>query len=111
MWTYQTQRIVPRPVAEVREDVARLVAETWGTTVRVETSEHHGRRTDWIAGLAGGAADDGVVDVVLTWALSDLDDATLVVLTLDELEPGPDPRAGLELVLDALVSVRRAAQP
>src|SRR3954447_7751182 len=98
MWTHQVQRVVPRPVGEVREDIARIVEATWRRVTDVTTTVHHGRRSDWIAN--GPGSDE--VDIVLTWEVSDLQDATLVVLTLDEFEPGPDPRAGLQDILDVL---------
>ena len=96
MWMHRTQRLVDRPIAEVRADIDRFVAAMWPATVT--TTEHHGRRADWIATTPG--SDD--LDVVLTWTLVDLDGTTFVSLTLDEMEPGPDPAAGLELILDAV---------
>jgi hypothetical protein len=51
------------------------------------------------------------VDIVLTWSLSEVDGATLVVLTLDEFERGPDPVKGLEEILDVLSVARRTARP
>ena len=63
MWTHRTQRHVARPVAEVRGDIARLVELTWGRAGMVTTTEHHGRRSDWIA----SATDPDDLDVVLTW--------------------------------------------
>jgi hypothetical protein len=107
MWTHQTQRLVPRPVAEVRADIARIVDGTWRTVALVTTTEHHGRRSDWISD--GPCSDD--VDIVLTWTLTDLDDATHVVLTLDEFNLGPDPTDGLEEILDVLVSMTHGARP
>ena len=73
----------------------------------VSTTEHHGRRSDWISDRPG--SDE--VDIVLTWSLTDLDDATFVVVTLDEFERGPDPIEGLEQLLDVLATSRRVAQP
>ena len=46
--------------------------------------------------------DGAVLDVVLSWTLTDLDDATFVGLALDELEVGADPATALEEVLDLL---------
>jgi hypothetical protein len=66
----------------------------------VTTTEHHGIRSDWIATDASG--DE--LDVVLSWALCDLDDATFVGLTLDELDAGVDPRGALDEVLDLLTA-------
>jgi hypothetical protein len=101
MWMHRTQRLVERPVGEVRHDIGQLVRSTWEPVAHVVTTEHHGRRSDWIAADA-----DGALDVVLTWTLIDLDGATFVTLELDELEPGPDPRAGMELMLDLLAGAR-----
>jgi hypothetical protein len=101
MWMHSTQRLVPRPIGEVRSSIDRLVRATWGATGAVTTTEHHGRRSDWIATAPG--ADD--LDVVLTWTLVDLDGPTFVTLTLDEMDRGPDPRPGLEMVLDALTEL------
>ena len=96
MWMHRTQRLLDRPIDDVRADIDRFVAAMWRATVT--TTEHHGRRADWIATAPG--ADD--LDVVLTWTLVDLDGETFVTLTLDEMEPGPDPAAELELILDAV---------
>ncbi len=98
MWMHRTQRIVERPAADVRDDIGRLVAATWGRVTTVTTTEHHGRRADWIATAPG--SDD--LDIVLTWTLVDLEASTFVTLTLDELERGPDPAAALEGILDLL---------
>jgi hypothetical protein len=106
MWTHQTQRLVPRPLADVRDDIALIVDATWRHVTDVTTTVHHGRRSDWIT--IGPDADE--VDIVLTWSLSDVDGDTLVVLTLDEFERGPDPLEGLEEILDVLSVVRRPAQ-
>jgi hypothetical protein len=107
MWTHQQQRIVPRPVAEVRADIARIVDGTWRPIAGVTTTEHFGRRSDWIT--EAPASDE--VDIVLTWTLTDLDDETHVVLTLDEFNLGPDPMDGLEQILDVLVSMTDGARP
>jgi len=101
MWTHRTQRLVSSPTAEVRDAIDRLVATTWAPSTAVTTTEHHGRRADWIA--TGPGSDD--LDIVLTWTLVDLDGSTFVTLTLDEMEPGPDPLAGLESILDVLAAV------
>jgi hypothetical protein len=85
MWMHSTQRLVLRPIEDVRVGIDRLVRVTWGATTTVTTTEHHGRRSDWIATAAG--ADD--LDVVLTWTLVDLDDSTHVTLTLDEIDRAP----------------------
>jgi hypothetical protein len=106
MWTHHTHRLVSRPAAEVREDIARLVDAAWRRVTTVTTTEHHGRRSDWIASAPG--ADD--VDIVLTWTLSDLGDTTLIVLTLDEFDDGPDPTEALEEILDVVATARRAAR-
>jgi hypothetical protein len=98
MWMHSTQRLVPRPIGEVRDVIDRLVRRFWAGATSVTTTEHHGRRSDWIA----RAAECDELDVVLTWTLVDLDDATFVTLTLDEVDAGPDPRDGLEAILDAL---------
>jgi hypothetical protein len=105
MWTHRTQRHVDRPASEVRGDVARLVALTWGRAGMVTTTEHHGRRSDWIS----SATDPDDLDVVLTWTLVDLDGATFVTLELDEMDRGPDPIGQLEAMLD-VVSVARAVR-
>jgi hypothetical protein len=107
MWTHQQQRIVPRPVAEVRADIARIVDGTWRPIANVSTTEHHGRRSDWIT--VGPVSDE--VDIVLTWTLTDLDDATYVVLTLDEFNLGPDPTDGLQEILDVLTTMTDRARP
>jgi hypothetical protein len=67
---------------------------------------HHGRRSDWVT--VGPESDE--IELVLTWSLSDVDGETLVVLTLDEFERGPDPVEGLEEILDVLSVARRPAQ-
>jgi hypothetical protein len=105
MWMHRTQRLVARPVDVVRVDIDHLVTSIWGATTAVSTTEHHGQRADWIA--TGPSSDD--LDVVLTWTLIDLGETTFVTLTLDEVDPGPDPVGGLEALLDALsvVSVDR----
>jgi hypothetical protein len=107
MWTHQVQRLVRRPIVDVREDIARLIDAMWRGLVTVATTEHAGRRSDWIG--TGPGSDD--VDIVLTWSLTDLDDATFVVLTLDEFERGPDPIEGLERILDVLATGHRVAHP
>jgi hypothetical protein len=107
MWTHQAQRLVRRPIADVREDIERIVDATWRRLTTVATTEHHGRRSDWISD--GPGSDD--IDIVITWSLTDLDDATYVVITLDELERGPDPIEGLEQLLDVLATSRRVAHP
>jgi hypothetical protein len=108
MWTHQVQRIVRRPIVDVREDIDRIVDATWRRLTSVSTTEHHGRRSDWIS--AGPGSDD--VDIVITWSLIDLDDATFVAVTLDEFERGPDPIEGLEQILDVLAtSHRRVIRP
>ena len=107
MWTHEQQRIVPRQVAEVRADIARIVDGTWRPIANVTTTEHHGRRSDWIT--IGPRSDE--VDIVLTWTLTDLDDATHVLLTLDEFNLGPDPMDGLEEILDVLASMSHEARP
>ena len=96
MWMHRTQRLLDRPIDEVREAIDHFVTAMWPATVT--TTEHHGRRADWIA-TAPGSED---LDVVLTWTLVDLDGETFVTLTLDEMEAGPDPAAELELILDAV---------
>jgi hypothetical protein len=106
MWTHQVQRLVRRPIADVRVDIERIVDATWRRLTSVTTTEHHGRRSDWISD--GPGSDD--VDIVLTWSVTDLDDATFVVVTLDEFERGPDPVEGLEQILDVLATSRRVAQ-
>jgi hypothetical protein len=98
MWTYRTSRLVPRPGADVRAAIDDLVRTTWAPFTAVTTTEHHGTRSDWIATDPGGE----VLDVVLSWTLTDLDDATYVCLALDELDAGSDPTAALEEVLDLL---------
>lgn len=98
MWTYRTSRLVPRPAADVRASIAELVRTTWAPYTSVTTTEHHGTRSDWIA----TDLDGQVLDVVLSWTLTDLDAATYVSLALDELEAGADPAAALEEVLDLL---------
>jgi len=107
MWTHQTQRLVERPADEVRDDIARIVDATWRPVTDVTTTEHHGRRSDWIADELGSDQ----VDIVLTWSLSEVDGATHVVITLDEFERGPDPTAALEEILDLLAVARRTARP
>jgi hypothetical protein len=107
MWTHQTQRLVPRPVAEVGADIARIVDGTWRPIAAVTTTEHHGRRSDWVT----VAPHSDEVDIVLTWTLTDLDDSTYVVLTLDEFNLGPDPMDGLEEILDVLASMSHRAAP
>jgi hypothetical protein len=107
MWTHQVQRLVRRPIADVRMDIARIVDATWRRVTTVATTEHHGRRADWISD--GPGSDD--IDIVITWSLTDLDDATYVVVTLDEFERGPDPIEGLEQLLDVLATSRRVAHP
>ena len=107
MWTHQMQRLVPRPIAEVRADIARIVDGTWRPIADVMTTEHHGRRSDWVT--VGPHSDE--VDIVLTWTLTDLDDETHVVLTLDEFNLGPDPMDGLAQILDVLESMTRRATP
>ena len=102
MWMHRAQRLVERPIDEVRDDIDRFVAATWRTTVT--TTEHHGRRADWIATAPG--SDD--LDVVLTWTLVDLDGETFVTLTLDEMEAGPDPAGELGLILDEIGRDRRS---
>jgi len=102
MWTHRTQRHVARPVAEVRGDIARLVELTWGRAGMVTTTEHHGRRSDWIA----SATDPDDLDVVLTWTVVDLDGATFVTLELDEMERGPDPVGQLDAMLDVVAAAR-----
>jgi hypothetical protein len=101
MWTHQVQRLVPLAIDDVRAEIARLVDAAWSGATDVTTTEHHGRRADWIA--AGAGSDD--IDIVLTWTLTDLDGATYVVLTLDEFDPGPDPTDELEQVLDMLMAM------
>ena len=98
MWTYRTPRLVPRPTTEVAAAIDQLVRTTWAPFTAVTTTEHFGTRSDWIATDVSG--DE--LDVVLSWTLIDLDDATLVALTLDELDVGPDPDAALEELLDLL---------
>jgi hypothetical protein len=105
MWTHQVQRLVRRPIADVRDDIERIVDATWRRLTRVVTTEHHGRRSDWIS--RGRWSEE--VDIVITWSLTDLDDATFVVVELDELESGPDPREGLEQLLDVLATSRHVA--
>jgi hypothetical protein len=107
MWTHQVQRLVPRPIREVRAEIARVVEAAWGRATDVTTTEHHGRRADWIA--AGAGSDD--LDIVLTWTLTDLDHETHVVLTLDEFDPGPDPTDELEEILDMLGAMTRGTRP
>jgi hypothetical protein len=107
MWTHLTQRFIPRPVAEVRADIARIVDGMWRPITGVTTTEHHGRRSDWIS--VGPCSDD--VDIVLTWTLTDLEHETHVVLTLDEFTPGPDPTDGLDEILDVLASMTDGARP
>jgi hypothetical protein len=102
MWMHSTHRLVERPADAVRIDIERLVRATWAAATSVTTTEHHGRRADWIA--TGPGSDD--LDIVLTWTLIDLDTSTFVTLTLDEMEPGPDPSGGLEAILDLLAAVR-----
>lgn len=101
MWMHRAQRLVPRPIDDVRAAIDRLVRSTWAPITTVTTTEHHGRRSDWIA--SGPGSDE--LDVVLTWTLVDLDGPTFVTLTLDEVEAGPDPRRGLETILDALAEL------
>lgn len=103
MWTHQVERLVAQPIADVRAEIARVVEAGWSGATDVTTTEHHGRRTDWIA--AGAGRDE--VDIALTWTLSDLDGETHVVLTLDEFEPGPDPTDELEQILDMLMAMTR----
>jgi hypothetical protein len=107
MWTHEVQRLVPRPVAEVREEIARIVDAAWCGATDVTTTEHHGRRADWIA--AGVGSDE--LDIVLTWALTDLDHETHVVLTLDEFDAGPDPTDEMEAILDMVVATTRGSRP
>ncbi len=106
MWTHQVQRLVRRPITDVRDDIERIVDATWRPLTNVSTTEHHGRRSDWISDGPGTEQ----VDIVLTWSLTDLDDATYVVVTLDEFERGPDPHEGLEQLLDVLATSRRVAR-
>jgi hypothetical protein len=101
MWTHQVQRLVPQPIDEVQTEIARVVETGWGDASDVTTTEHHGRRADWIA--AGVGSDE--LDIVLTWTLTDLDHETYVVLTLDEFDAGPDPTDELEQILDMLVAM------
>ncbi|MET0459169.1 MAG: hypothetical protein ABW122_12595 [Ilumatobacteraceae bacterium] len=98
MWTYRTARLVPRPAADVRAAIDDLVRTTWAPYTAVTTTEHHGVRSDWIS----TDLDGEVLDVVLSWTLTDLDEATYVGLALDELEVGADPAKALEDVLDLL---------
>ena len=98
MWTYRTSRLVPRPGSEVRAAIDDLVRTTWAPFTAVTTTEHHGTRSDWISTDPSGE----VLDVVLSWTLTDLDDATYVCLALDELDAGADPTAALEELLDLL---------
>jgi hypothetical protein len=107
MWTSRTSRLVPRPVADVRAAIADLVRTTWAPYTAVTTTEHHGVRSDWIA----TDLDGEVLDVVLSWTLTDLDDATYVELALDELEVGCDPATALEEVLDLLTRTVGAELP
>jgi hypothetical protein len=107
MWTHQAQRLVRRPIADVRQDIERIVDGTWRRLTAVTTTEHHGRRSDWISD--GPGSED--VDIVITWSLTDLDDATFVVIDVDEFDRGPDPREGLEQILDVLATSRRVAHP
>ena len=107
MWTYRTSRLVPRSAADVRAAIADLVRTTWAPYTAVTTTDHHGTRSDWIATDAGGE----VLDVVLSWTLTDLDEATYVSLALDELEAGADPASALEEVLDLLTATVGADRP
>ena len=100
MWTHRTHRLVARPIADVRREITDLVDNAWGRVATVTTTEHHGRRSDWIS--TAGDPDD--LDVVLTWTLIDLDVATFVTLELDEVERGPEPAEGLETLLDLLAT-------
>ena len=107
MWTYRTARLVPRPDADVRTAIDDLVRTTWAPYTAVTTTHHHGTRSDWIA----TDLDGDVLDVVLSWTLTDLDDATYVSLALDELEAGADPASALEEVLDLLTHTVAAHRP
>jgi hypothetical protein len=100
MWTYRTSRLVPRPASDVRDAIDALVHTTWAPFTAVTTTNHHGTRSDWIA----TDLDGDVLDIVLSWTLTDLDDATYVSLALDELEVGADPASALEEVLDLLTT-------
>lgn len=107
MWTYRTARLVTRPAADVRAAIDQLVRTMWAPFTAVTTTEHHGTRSDWIA----TDLDGEVLDVVLSWTLTDLDDSTYVSLALDELEAGADPADALEQVLDLVTHTVGADRP
>lgn len=97
MWTYHAERLVPGEPSAVRTAIAELVAATWADRSRT-VLDADDERIDAIAANPSSSE----ADVWLTWRTEARPGGTRVVLQLDELERGPDPRGGLGTLLDAL---------
>lgn len=99
MWNHHAERVIPQDAARIAATIDRLVRDRWGERCRpVIPLDASGRRVDALP-----CADDPCeIDAWLTWELAPEPGGTLVRVTLDEVDPGPDPTEALEQLLDAL---------
>src|SRR5688572_7742323 len=108
MWTYHAERIVGASPTDVESGLAAVVAGVWGRRARLVVRSTTAGRVD---AIHGESEEDGP-EVWLTWHIEPAGEGTRVRLLLDEVEHGPDPRDGLEQVLDTLerqLAARRTA--
>ncbi len=98
MWTYTAERVVRATLASVEAAIAPIVHRLWDTRARAVIMPATAGRIDAIVSEPGTTE----ADVWLTWHLEPAGRWTRVRLLLDELDPGPDPTAGLEQILDLL---------
>lgn len=104
MHTFTAERIVDVPPIGVESTIAALVDRLWGERARTVVASTAAGRVTAIEAETGHAD----VDVWLTCRVEATGASTRVTLILDELDAGPDPRDGLEQLLDL---IERAITP
>jgi hypothetical protein len=98
MFTHTAERLITTDPAQLPSAIDAFVARSWGS-LAVPVSDDHPRtfsiRTD---------TEDPAPDVWLTFRIEPAGSRTRLRVSLDELDPGPDPTPALVYVLDLLVA-------
>ena len=105
MFTHTADRLITTDPAHLPAAVDDLVAGLWGPLAEPITDGAGGMPRTF--GIRADATDPAA-DVWLTFRAEPAGDRTRLRLALDELDPGPDPAAGLAQVLDLLAASQTA---
>jgi hypothetical protein len=106
MWTYYAERVVPADTDRLNAAIDALVLDRWGDHAYLVAADGGSSRTYGI----GQSSTRKDPDVWLTWHIHQLGDVSRLRLTLDEVEPGPDPTATLAALVDQVAVVGSATE-